>query len=111
MSTKHIREILLRLPEINLPERSDLVAWGQMLELTRIEPACMAELMDLGWLDPVRPRTDDYLFRLRDIYRIQKLLRLRKDLEISVLGATIIVDLVERVEELEKELNELRRLV
>lgn len=111
MTTEHVREILLQLPELNLPERSDLVAWGQMVELTRIDPSCLAELLDLGWLEPVCTQAENYLFRLRDVYRVQKLLRLRKDLDISVLGGTIIVDLVERVEDMEKKISELRRLV
>ncbi len=94
----------------NLPERSSLVAWAQLVEVTRIEPAAMAELVDMGWVEPVRIRSE-YLFRQRDVYRIQKCMRLCRDLEISLAGAGIIVDLLERIEALEKEVAELRRLL
>lgn len=105
------REEMLVDPGCNLPERSELVAWAQLVELTSIEPACMGELVDMGWVEPVRTRAEGYLFHLRDVYRIQKLLRLAKDLEISVAASSIVVDLLARIEELENEVAELRRLL
>jgi chaperone modulatory protein CbpM len=94
-----------------LPIPSGLIPWGRLVELTCVEPATVAELMDMGWIDPVRTGADDYLFRSRDVLRIRKLLRLCRDLEVSHAAGSIIVDLLERVERLERELNELRRLL
>ena len=111
MTTKRIQELFLRLPELCLPERSDLIAWAELVEMTSVTPDCMAEIVELGWVDPLRTKADQYLFRRRDVYRIRKLVRLTKDLGVSALGASIIVDLVDRVAELEKEIEELRRLV
>ncbi len=111
MTTKRIQEILLRLPDLCLPERSDLVAWAELVDLTAVTPDCMAEIVELGWVSPLRTKADQYLFRRRDVYRIRKLVRLTADLGVSALGASIIVDLVEKVEDLEKEIDELKRLV
>ncbi len=94
-----------------LPIPSELIAWTRLVELTCVEPATVAELLDMGWIDPVRTRADEYLFRARDVYRIQKLQRLCRDLEISFAAGSIIVDLIDRVELLEQELAELRRLL
>ncbi|WP_319468184.1 chaperone modulator CbpM [uncultured Pseudodesulfovibrio sp.] len=102
---------MMRIPGLNLPERSEYVAWAELVELTAIEPAEMAELVDLGWINPTRTCAEDYLFRLRDVYRIHKLMRLVKDLDVSFNSGSIIVDLLERVEELETEIEELKRLV
>ncbi|MDO9083538.1 MAG: chaperone modulator CbpM [Humidesulfovibrio sp.] len=95
----------------SLPIRSELIAWTQLVELTCVEPATVAELLDMGWIDPVHTRADEYLVRARDVLRIKKLMRLCRDLEISLAGGSIIVDLLERVERLEQELTELRRLL
>lgn len=111
MTTKRIQELMMQLPGLNLPERSEYVAWAQLVELTSIRPAEVAELVDLGWINPTTTGAEGYLFRLRDVYRIHKLMRLVHDLDISFNGGSIIVDLLERVEELEKEIVELRRLV
>ncbi|OIO05614.1 MAG: MerR family transcriptional regulator [Desulfovibrionaceae bacterium CG1_02_65_16] len=94
-----------------LPIRSDLIAWAQLVELTSVEPATMAELLDMGWIDPVRTGAEDYLFRSRDVYRIQKLMRLCHDLEIPFGAGSIIVDLLERVERLEHEISEFKQLL
>lgn len=94
-----------------LPIRSELIAWAQLVELTCVEPATVAELLEMGWIDPVRTGAEDYLFRSSDVYRIQKLLRLCRDLEISFGAGSIIVDLLERVERLEQEISELKRLL
>lgn len=110
MTTKRIQE-MLATAGCNLPEPSELVAWAQLVERTGIVPACMAELVEMGWVEPVRTQAEEYLFRTRDVYRIQKLLRLVKDLDISLAGASIIVDLVTRIEELENEVAALRRLL
>jgi len=95
----------------NLPSRSEYIAWARLVELTRVEPATVAELMEMGWLAPTRTGADEYLFRACDVYRIQKLLRLCRDLEISYGAGSIIVDLLERVERLEQEISELKRLL
>ena len=95
----------------SLPIRSELIAWGRLVELTCVEPATVAELLDMGWLDPVRTGADEYLFCSCDVYRIQKLMRLCRDLEISFAAGSIIVDLLSRVERLEQEISELKRLL
>lgn len=111
MTTKKLQEILLKLPDLNLPEPSDLVAWGQMVEYTDIDPNRCAELIELGWVAPVKTNQAEYLFRLRDVYRVQKLMRICRDLEVSFSGGTIIVDLLEKIEILEGELEEAKRLL
>lgn len=95
----------------SLPIRSELIAWTRLVELTCVEPATVAELLDMGWIDPVRTNADEYLFRTRDVLRIQKLTRLCRDLEIPCAAGCIIVDLIDRVERLEQEVSELRRLL
>lgn len=111
MSTKRLQEMLLQLPGLNLPDKSEYVAWAELIRLTSIDPAEVAELVELGWISPTETNAEGYLFRFRDVYRIQKLMRLVKDLDVSFNSGSLIVDLLERVEELEKEVEELKRLV
>lgn len=49
------------------------------------------------------------LIPLKDVYRLEKLLRLRRGLGINLPGATIILDLLERIERLEEEVDRLKR--
>jgi chaperone modulatory protein CbpM len=102
--------MLLKLPGLNLPERSSYIAWTQLVELTGITPTQMAELTELGWIEPGRTASEEYIFTHRDVYRIQKLIRICKDLDVTYTGGSIIVDLLERIEELENEIEDLNRL-
>jgi len=111
MTHNRLREMMMQLPGLNLPERSELVAWAQLVELTDIQPGEVAELIELGWINPQKTSAEEYLFRMRDVYRIHKLMRLVNDLDMSFNSGSIVVDLLERVEELEKEVEELKRLV
>jgi len=96
--------------ESTLPAPSALVAWGQVVEIARIGPDRVAEIIELGWVEPVKSGAD-FLFRMDDVLRMRRLSRLCADIGISTIAGTIVVDLIDRVELLEKELNELKRLL
>lgn len=44
-----------------------------------------------------------------DLLRLQKILRLKRNCGVNTVGAAIIVDLLERIEELQDEIEALRR--
>jgi chaperone modulatory protein CbpM len=93
------------------PVRSRLVAWAEFVELTACHPSRIGELIELGWIEPAMSSGESYLFTLRDVYRIRKLMRLCSDLDINLSGGCVVVDLLERIERLEQKLRELERLV
>ena len=95
----------------DLPVKSELIAWAQFMELTGAHPQVVGELIDMGWIAPRRTRTDQYLFQVSDVYRVRKLARLSRDLEIPPAASSIVVDLVERVSLLERRVRELERLI
>lgn len=47
--------------------------------------------------------------RYEDLYRLHKILRLKQNCGVNTIGATIIVDLLEKNENLQNELERLRR--
>jgi chaperone modulatory protein CbpM len=93
------------------PVRSRLVAWAQFLELTAVHPSRIGELVELGWIEPIKTNKEAYLFTMRDVYRLRKLERLCRDLDINAAGGCVIVDLLERIEFLERKVHELEGLL
>lgn len=87
----------------NLPMQSEALAWDEFVELTGITPTQLEELVDLGWLDTVMP--GGRIFHDEDIWRVRKLERICGTFELPVIGGTIIVDLLERVDRLERILR------
>lgn len=92
------------------PARSSSVSWAEFMELTSVHPTRVGELLDLGWIDPNKTPAGDLLFQMRDVYRVRKLERLILDFELSTLAGTIIIDLLERVETLERQVRRYERL-
>lgn len=93
------------------PVRSRLVAWAQFLELTAVHPSRIGELVELGWIEPIRTQDEAYLFTMRDVYRLRKLERLCSDLDINAAGGCVIVDLLERIEFLESKVKALEGII
>jgi len=94
--------------------RSQYFAWEEFIELTGIHPSRVGELIEIGWIDA---RSADgngdtsYVFREVDIYRVRKLERICADFELPVHGGVIIVDLLDRIDALEKKVRELNGIL
>lgn len=101
----------IKLETEELPARSELVIWSRFIELTGIHPSRLGELIELGWICPDRTREECYLFHPRDVFRVSKLERLCRDFELSAMAGTIIIDLLERIEILDQQVRDLRRLL
>jgi len=90
-----------------LPAKSERIAWAQFLELTGIHPSKLGELLEMEWIIPAKAADKHYLFTRRDVFRVRKLVRICDDFNLSATGGSIIVDLLERVEDLERKVEEL----
>jgi DNA-binding transcriptional MerR regulator len=94
-----------------VPARSERLSFAQLQELTGLHPTVVGELIELGWITPERTTAEAYLFRTRDVYRLRKLDRIRRDFDLPLYGASIVVDLLERIDYLENKVKELNRLL
>lgn len=93
------------------PARSDKLGLSQFLDLAGITSERLDVFLDLGWIAPTRTGGNEPLFRVGDVYRLRKLERLCADFDLTDIGATIIVDLLERVECLERKVRDLERML
>ena len=59
------------------------------------------DIIALGWVETHTDGDNLAMFSDTDIYRVRKLVRICADFELPVIGGTIIVDLLERISELE----------
>ena len=65
-----------------------------------ISPARLAGLVESGFVEPAEPGGNE--FTAAAAARLRRMLRLRADLGVSFVAAAIIVDLLERLERLER---------
>ena len=92
----------------SLPVPGTVMVWEEFVRATGIAPERLEELLGLGWLEARAGATEERLFRDADIYRVRKLERICCDFDLPVLGGTIIVDLLERIDALERMVRRLR---
>jgi hypothetical protein len=62
-----------------------------------------------GLIETVEGGTDEPLVPRRVVVQLRRMQRLRRDLGVNFAGAAVILDLVGRIEQLNRELAEIRR--
>jgi DNA-binding transcriptional MerR regulator len=80
---------------------------AQLASAADISHARLTRLISLGLVEPIEPGTRD--FTSATAARLRRMLRLRRDLHVNLMGAAIILDLLERLDQLETELARARR--
>lgn len=69
----------------------------------------VVRLAKAGLIETVDNETDEPLLPRRAVVQLRRMQRLRRDLGVNFTGAAIILDLVGRIEELNRELSEMHR--
>jgi hypothetical protein len=78
-----------------------------LCEATGVSRRTLARMVRLAVVEPASPGADE--FPTEAVRRLRRLLRLRRDLGVNFIGGAILVDLLDRLDALERELDRLRR--
>lgn len=104
---KHNELMMQRLGAMtDLPIRSRSIAMTEFIEITDSSVERVTELVEMEWLHPVRTADEAFIFGHMDAYKLRKLERLCADFELHTLAGAIIVDLLEKIDTLEKQLRQ-----
>jgi len=97
----------LRASIVAAPLRGELsLSREELAAAAGISPARLARLVHMGLLEPMAPEPRE--FTAATLTRLRRMLRLHGDLEVDLVAAAIIADLLERLERMETELARLR---
>ena len=92
-------------------ELDELIRIETVADATGASVSLVTRLVHAGLLEAVNENEDEpVLLPRREVLRLRKMQRLRRDLGVNFAGANIILDLVERVESLNQTLAEMRRM-
>ena len=88
----------------------NLVTAGELARLARLHPEMVDKMVEWGLIDPVKwePKL---LFPETAVPRIWRIMRLRRDLGINWSGIGVVLDLLDKIEELEREIAWLRKKI
>ena len=85
-----------------------LIDEDKTLNLVELSERCMtseneiAEIVFEGVIHPVKIQEESWRFSRETLWRVKKVKRLRRDLELNMAGAALTMQLLDRIEELEK---------
>jgi len=89
-------------------DESELVTLDVLAERTDTHPELILSYVEYGLIEPVGRRGTVLLFEVAAVARVRTIQRLRNDLGVNLPGVGVILELLERIRELERELQQLR---
>ena len=90
--------------DLDEPVSCDVVA-----ESVGARRSLILRLAQQGLIETLDSGTDEPLLPRRAVLQLRRMQRLRRDLRVNFTGAAIILDLVGRIEELNRELAEMHK--
>ena len=97
----------LELTETVWLDERGAVTLIELAQCSGLSEAELRDLVDLGALQPLDPDASDWSFGAKCIVAARAARRLRTDFELDMPGLAVVLSLLERVEELETELQRL----
>ncbi len=92
---------IVKIYEGILSEEDKPLSIHQLSERCMISKIEIEELVYEGIIEPVRIQEETWSFSLETLWRVRKVQRLRRDLDLNIPGAALTMQLLDRIEELE----------
>ena len=89
-------------------DESREVSLAELAEACGISEAELNELVDCGVLAPIDPQANQWTFRSNCLVAARTAFRLCHDLDLDPHGLAVVVRLLERINDLERELRHVR---
>ncbi len=92
------------------PASKNLLSMEELATLARLHPEMLDRLVKWGLVDPEESEPE-LLFQETVVPRIWRIMRLRRDLGINWAGIGVVLDLLDKIDELEREIAWLRKQI
>jgi len=100
--------IIIRYPLVPRPIPRENLTLEAAAARVGLHPVLVERFVEFGLIEPVERTGDQMLFDAACLRRIVAISRLRVDLGVNLHGVAVILDLVDRLAALERELSWLR---
>jgi len=104
MSTRF--PLIVRQTTVSYSQRP-LLPVGEVARLAGIHPDFVTRLMDWGLIDPAET-TPEPFFTVSTVLRVRRILRIHSDLGVNWAGMGVVMDLLAKIDDLEREIARLR---
>jgi chaperone modulatory protein CbpM len=77
----------------------------ELCEVCSVEHTLIEQLVEEGILDPVGGQPEELRFYYTSVWRTRTVMRLQHDLGVNLAGAALALELLERIESLQRQLR------
>ena len=92
-------------------ELDDPLTFEMVADIVGARQSLVVRLAQQGLIDTVESASGEQFVPRRTVIRLRRMQRLRRDLGVNFAGAAVILDLVNRLNEMNRELARLHQLV
>ncbi|HDM36987.1 MAG TPA: MerR family transcriptional regulator [Candidatus Syntrophoarchaeum butanivorans] len=103
------KEEIILSPIYTEIKRSGLLSLDELCDICSLHPDLVRRYMEIGIITPDAEILDEPFFSGDTIRRLRKIQRIRRDLGVNLIGIEIILNLLDEIEELRREIRYLRR--
>ena len=103
------RYSLVVQPHYKYHDSEPVVSLNELARVCRCHPELVERFARFGLIEPVDEREEPLLFPRSSIHRLRRALRLRRDLGLNANALPLVLDLLDRIEELESQLKRAKR--
>jgi len=90
------------------PFRSGLLTLAELAFQSKVHPELLERMVELGLIEPVQYEPE-ILFAPGTLAYVGRAMRLRNDLGVNWAGVGLVMDLLERISQLESEISRLKK--
>ncbi len=96
------------LVTIDADRLAELLSMSELCELCELTHEHLHAYVEYGVLEPTRRDHDDWWFSGIAVQRVRRARRLQREFELDVHGVALVMDLIDELHELRREVSELR---
>jgi DNA-binding transcriptional MerR regulator len=97
-----------RYPLVLYGRQPDRITLEVLAERTGVHPRRVRDYVDLGLLEPCERAGERLWFAVAAVTRLRSIERLRRELGVNLSGISIVLDLLERLQRVQRELERSR---
>ena len=104
-----MKKNIVKIYEGILIEEDKPLSLNQLSERWMISKIEIQELVYEGIIEPLKVQEESWRFSSETLWRVKKVQRLRRDLDLNIPGAALTMQLLDRIEELENMIKRSNR--
>ncbi len=104
-----MKKNIVKIYEGILIEEDKPLSLNQLSERCMISKIELQELVYEGIIEPLEVQEKSWSFSSETLWRVKKVQRLRRDLDLNIPGAALTMQLLDRIEELENMIKRSKR--